>query len=149
MNTFEFPDEAGYPDGAGTLDQTQTALIGEVGEHADPDGPFSDLDFYVVDDDKEHTYFATVADTEIGYMTYEVKSEKRVELLATVVFPEFRGQGVASEFIRRVLGLLRDQGKTITIMCPVVRVFIDAHPQFADIVDPRRPGILRVRPARA
>ncbi len=28
--TFEYPDEAGYPDGVGTLTQDQTVLIGEM-----------------------------------------------------------------------------------------------------------------------
>ena len=45
---FEYPDEAGYPDGVGTLTQDQTVLIDEVTE----DDHVPGLSFFVVNDDK-------------------------------------------------------------------------------------------------
>jgi predicted GNAT family acetyltransferase len=147
-DTYEFPDEAGYPDGVGTLDQTQVVLIQEVDSPPRADGSLSDVDFYVVNDDDEHCYTAAVGDTEIGYLTYETRADDRVALVTTMVFPEFRGQGVASELIRRVLVQLREQGKTITILCPIVRAFIDAHPEFSDVVDADHPGIREVHRAQ-
>ncbi|HLU63607.1 MAG TPA: GNAT family N-acetyltransferase [Protaetiibacter sp.] len=139
--TFEYPDEAGYPDGVGTLTQDQTVLIGEM--LADPRE--LGLDFTLVDDDAESTYEAIVGDTEIAAMPYTRAGDDRLVLLATSVFPEFRGQGVATELIRRVLDDVRRQHKTVTIMCPVVRTFIDRHPDYADLVDAQHPGVTRSR----
>jgi predicted GNAT family acetyltransferase len=139
--TFEYPDEAGYPDGVGTLTQDQTVLIGEM--LADPRE--LGLDFTLVDDDAESTYEAIVGDTEVAAMPYTRAGDDRLVLLATSVFPEFRGQGVATELIRRVLDDVRRQHKTVTIMCPVVRTFIDRHPDYADLVDAQHPGVTRSR----
>jgi predicted GNAT family acetyltransferase len=78
-------------------------------------------------------------------MPYTRAGDDRLVLLATSVFPEFRGQGVATELIRRVLDDVRRQHKTVTIMCPVVRTFIDRHPDYADLVDAQHPGVTRSR----
>jgi hypothetical protein len=32
------------------------------------------------------------------------------------------------------------QGKTVTIMCPIVRTFIVNNPGYADLIDPGHPG---------
>ncbi|HET8897022.1 MAG TPA: GNAT family N-acetyltransferase [Protaetiibacter sp.] len=139
--TFGYPDEAGYPDGVGTLTQDQTVLVGEM--LADPRA--LDLDFTLVDDDAESSYEAIVGDTEVGALPYTRVGDDRLVLLATSVFPEFRGRGVATELIRRVLDDVRRQRKTVTIMCPVVRTFIDRHPDYADLVDAQHPGVTRSR----
>lgn len=67
-------------------------------------------------------------------------------LLATSVDPEFRKQGIATELIRRVLEDVRAQGRTITIRCPIVRTFIDRHPEYEDLVDVAHPGVRRTSP---
>jgi predicted GNAT family acetyltransferase len=64
-------------------------------------------------------------------------------LLATSVFPEFRKQGIATELIRRVLDDVRAQGRTVTIMCPIVRTFIEHNPEYADLIDSKRPGVTK------
>ena len=133
---FEYPDEAGYPDGKGTLSQDQAVLIGEVID--DPHAPA--FDFYVVNDEKTGIYKAVVGDTEIAGLPYDVASDDRLVLLAASVFPEFRKQGIATELIRRVLDDVRTQGKTVTVMCPIVRTFIEHNPEYADLIDPKHPG---------
>jgi hypothetical protein len=30
---------------------------------------------------------------------------------------------------------------TVTIICPIVRTFIDNHPEYEDLVDRKRPGV--------
>jgi predicted GNAT family acetyltransferase len=138
---FEYPDEAGYPDGTGTLSQDQVVLIDEV---VDSHAPA--FDFELVKDETAGTYDAIVGDTEVGALTYdEVDGGKRLVLLATSVFPEFRKQGVATELIRRVLDDVRTRGLTVTIMCPIVRSFIDHNPVYRDLVDPDHPGVTKVR----
>ena len=136
---FEYPDEAGYPDGKGTLSQDQTVLIDEVID--DPHAPA--FDFYLVNDEKTGVYEAIVGDTEIAGLPCDVTGDDRLVLLATSVFPEFRKQGIATELIRRVLDDVRAQGKTVTIMCPIVRTFIEHNPEYADLVDPKHPGVTK------
>jgi predicted GNAT family acetyltransferase len=67
----------------------------------------------------------------------------RIVLLGTSVYPEYRKQGVGTELIRRVLDDVRTQGKTVTVLCPVVRTFIDHNRDYADLVDPKHPGVTR------
>ncbi|WP_275444985.1 GNAT family N-acetyltransferase [Microbacterium aurum] len=64
----------------------------------------------------------------------------RVLLLATSVFPEFRGKGVAARLLGGVLDSLRKDNMTATVSCPFAAAYIRAHPEYADIVDARFPG---------
>src|ERR1044072_9129768 len=99
---FEYPDEAGYPDGKGFLSQDQVVLVDEV---EDPHAPA--FDFTVVKDEQAGAYVASVGDREIGGFTYDDAGDGRLVLLATSVYPEFRNQGIATELIRRVLDDIR------------------------------------------
>jgi predicted GNAT family acetyltransferase len=134
--TFEYPDEAGYPDGTGTLSQDQEILMRDV---LDPHAPA--FDFTVVNDRETGAYEAIVGDREIAGLTYTVAGEHRLVLQATAVYPEFRKQGIATDLIRRVLDDVRAQGKTVTILCPIVRAFIERNPGYAELIDPRHPGV--------
>ena len=139
-DAFGDPDDAGYRDGEGTLSQDQAVLIDEVIDDSRAPG----LDFHLVNDEKTGSYEAIVGDREIAGLPYNVAGDDRLVLLATSVFPEFRNQGVATELIRRVLDDVRAQGKTVTIMCPIVRTFIERNPGYADLVDPMHPGVANV-----
>jgi predicted GNAT family acetyltransferase len=136
---FQYPDEAGYRDGKGTLSQDQIVLIDEL--HDDPHAPASD--FEVINDEKAGSYEAIVGDRTIAGLSYTVTGDDRLVLLAISVFPEFRRQGIATELIRRVLDDVRTQGKTVTIMCPIVRTFIEKNPGYADLIDPKHPGVTK------
>lgn len=133
---FEYPDEAGYPDGVGTLTEDQVVLIGEVADDHSPT-----ITFFVTDNEPSSTYEAISGDTVIGGLTYEDASGSRRVLIAAAVYPEFRGQGVATELIRRVLDDIRRRGDTITVRCPIVRAFIDRNTEYDDLVDPELPGL--------
>jgi len=137
---FEYPDEAGYPDGKGILSQDQLVLIDELLD--DPHAPA--FDFALVKDEGAGAYAAIVGDTEVAGLTYSVAGDNRLVLLAASVYPEFRNQGIATELIRRVLDDVRAQGKTVTILCPIVRTFIEYNPEYADLIDTRRPGVTKV-----
>lgn len=136
---FEHPDEAGSPAGKGTLSQDQIVLIDELLDN--PHAPASD--FEVVNDEKAGTYEAIVGDRTIAGLPYAVAGDDRLVLLAVSVFPEFRGQGIATELIRRVLDDVRVQGKTVTIRCPIVCTFIENNPGYADLVDSKHPGVTK------
>jgi predicted GNAT family acetyltransferase len=138
---FEYPDEAGYPDGIGTLTQDQVALMHEV--NTDDHSPT--ITFFVTNNETISTYEAISGDTVIGGLTYNTAAENRLVLVAAAVFPEYRGQGVATELIRRVLEDVRMRGKTVTILCPIVWAFIDRNPQYDDLVDAALPGLRKTR----
>ena len=55
-------------------------------------------------------------------------------LIATSVFPEFRGQGAATALVRRVLDALRDEGLSVRVECPIVKTFVDGNPEYASLV---------------
>lgn len=100
-------------------------------------------DFEVINDQKAGIYEATVGDREIAGLPYNVADDDRLVLLAISVFPEFRRKGIATELIRRVLDDVRAQGKTVTIMCPIVRTFIENNPEYAGLVDSKHPGVAK------
>jgi predicted GNAT family acetyltransferase len=136
---FEYPNEAGRSDGNGTLSQDQIVLIDEL--HDVPQPPASE--FEVVNDEKAGIYEAMVGDREIAGLSYNIAGDDRLVLLAISVFPEFRKKGIATKLIRHVLDDVRTQGKTVTIMCPIVRTFIEHNPEYADLIDPKHPGVTK------
>jgi len=84
-------------------------------------------------------YEATIGGrTAAGLVYNQVGS--RVTLLATSVLPEFRGKGLAARLTGAVLDELRMQGETATITCPFAAAFANAHPEYADVLDPAFPG---------
>jgi predicted GNAT family acetyltransferase len=141
-HAFEHPDGTGYPDRKGTLSQDQIVHIDELPD--DPHVPA--LDFEVVRDERVGVYDAIVGNREVAGLTYDVAGDARLVLRATSVFPEFRRQGIATELIRRVLDDVRAQGKTVTVMCPIVRTFVENNPEYADLIDPEHPGVTKDLP---
>ncbi|MFG2099949.1 GNAT family N-acetyltransferase [Micromonospora echinaurantiaca] len=92
-------------------------------------------DLVITNNSARGIYEATIGGrTAAGLVYNEVGS--RVILLATSVIPEFRGKGVAARLIGGVLDELRMQGKTATVTCPFATAFVNAHPEYADVLDP-------------
>lgn len=56
-------------------------------------------------------------------------------ILGTSVFPDFRDMEIPPKLLRRVLGEIRAQGRTVTATCPYASEFITAHPEYVDLVD--------------
>jgi predicted GNAT family acetyltransferase len=137
---FEFPDEAGYPDGTGTLTQDQVALIAEVSEAPDGSRPRASIDFDLVRDDEREVYDALVGDEAVATMTFAL-AKSRIALISAEVPPDRRNQGIATELVWRVLDDVRAHGETVTVICPIVRTFIDGHPEYDDLVNQVRPGL--------
>lgn len=141
-------DESLDSDQADGLDADQKLLIEEVdneeidNEEVDGDHDPS-LELTILKDEKAGIYDAIAGDREIGGLTYNLAGG-RVVLVAVSIFPQFRNQGAATKLIRYVLDDLRAEGKTATILCPIVRTFIDNHPEYRDVVDPEHPGVVKV-----
>jgi predicted GNAT family acetyltransferase len=62
------------------------------------------------------------------------KAFNRVALLATSVFPAFRGKGIPAKVLIGVLEKLRGQGVTVTISCPFAAEFVGTRPEYADVL---------------
>lgn len=80
-----------------------------------------------------------------GVTVAGVVYSSHITLLATSVFPEFRGKGIAGELLAGVLDRFRAQGETVTITCPFAARFISAHPDYADVIDAATPRTPRRR----
>jgi predicted GNAT family acetyltransferase len=100
----------------------------------------SPLNVDVLNDETAGIYEATVDDTAIGGVPYNLVGDDRIAVLGVSVLPEFRGRGVSTELIRRVLDDVRAQGKTVINYCPVVHRFIEDNPGYADLLDTDHPG---------
>ncbi|MGI5145749.1 GNAT family N-acetyltransferase [Plantactinospora sp. CA-294935] len=96
-------------------------------------------DLVITDNSELGIYEAAIGGRTAAGLVYS-KVGSRVILSATSVFPEFRGKGVAAKLIGGVLDKLRMQGKTATVRCPFAAAFVNAHPEYADVLDPAFPG---------
>ena len=127
------------PDGTDGQEQTpdlgQSVLKDEMTDGSDG----SPLTFDVLNDETAGIYEATVGDTAIGGVPYNLVGQGRIALLAVSVLPEFRGRGVSTELIRRVLDDVRARGATVINYCPVVRRFVENNPGYADLIDSHHP----------
>jgi predicted GNAT family acetyltransferase len=93
----------------------------------------------VVNDAERGRWFASIGPEAIAELPYRFVGG-RVVLLTTWVDPAYRHHRVASELIARVLNEIRETGKKITVICPVVGEFIARNPQYLDLIDKVHPG---------
>lgn len=137
------------------LDEGTAAVLDDMGRRvpAPPSAPPSfvsvppaDYTFTVVHDEGEQAYKAVFGDEQIGYLSYRLVGA-RVALWGTSVLPGYRDHGVAAELIAKALDDIRASGRKVTVICPVVRMVIDHHPQYEDLVDKEHPGVRVKRPA--
>ena len=101
-----------------------------LSEATAPDGQ----DLVITDNSELGVYEAAIGGRTAAGLVYS-KVGSRVILSATSVFPEFRGKGVAARLIGGVLDELRRQGKTAAVTCPFAAAFVNAHPEYADVLD--------------
>ena len=119
---------------------TLTGAEQDVGDSNPSEADATDAEELVISDNSEvGVYEATIGGRTAAGVVYKTVGN-RVSLLATSVLPEFRGKGVAARLTGRVLDELRTQGKTATITCPFATAFVNAHPEYADVLDPAFPG---------
>jgi predicted GNAT family acetyltransferase len=57
-----------------------------------------------------------------------------------VVEPQFRGLGVGTALVQGALDDVRAKGLTLTNFCHFVGRYIQAHPDYRDLLDPQHPG---------
>ncbi|MEU7632941.1 GNAT family N-acetyltransferase [Nocardia sp. NPDC049220] len=99
----------------------------------------SSWEFDVINDAERGRWFATLGAEAIAELSYRFVGG-RVVLLTTWVDPAYRRNRVAAELVAHVLDEIRESGKKITVICPVVGAFIARHPQYLDLIDKVHPG---------
>jgi len=133
-DSIEYPDAAGYPDGMGFLDEG-TAAAGDGGGSAELVEPSADSDFElrVLDDPATEEYRALIGDREVGVIRYARLGGSPTVLRSTYVDPQLRGYGIGTAFIAHVLDARRETGEKVVVECPMIRHFLEQHPEYADV----------------
>jgi predicted GNAT family acetyltransferase len=119
-------------------EERNAALIDALGGSAYRDVESSwDLD--VINDVERGRWIAALGAEAIAELTYRFVGG-RVVLLSAWVNRAYRNHRVATELVARVLDEIRESGKKITIICPVVGEFIARNPEYLDLIDHVHPG---------
>lgn len=96
-------------------------------------------DLIITENSEVGIYEAILGGETVAGVIYS-KTGNRVTLLATSVFPAFRGKGIPARLLSGILDKLRTQGETATMTCPFAAEFVSAHPEYADVLDSAVPG---------
>ncbi|MGW2938410.1 GNAT family N-acetyltransferase [Streptomyces sp. NPDC001156] len=123
---------------ASAREENNAALIAALNE-ASLSEVESSWELDVLNDAEHGRWIAALGDEAIAELSYRFVGG-RVVLLTTWVDPAYRKNRVATELVSRVLDEIRESGKKITIICPVVGEFIDRNPAYADLIDKAHPG---------
>ena len=113
-------------------------VIGELATSA------TEVERVTISDNKEAGTYELGVDGQTAAGVLYTETGTRVTILATSVFPEFRGKGIAGQLLGGVLDMLRAEGRTVTLTCPFATAFVQSHPEYADVVDPTFPGTARL-----
>jgi predicted GNAT family acetyltransferase len=89
---------------------------------------------------RSRSYDACVDGEVAGSIVYERAGDRRLVFTHTFVDPRFRGRGVGNALVRGALDDVRANGLTLTNFCDFVARYIDAHPDYADLLDETHPG---------
>jgi predicted GNAT family acetyltransferase len=138
--------ELQFSDYSEWLDEGTEALVHNIAQRARAQKTESrpvrgsDYELDITHDADLAVYRAWINSDEVAILTYKVVGHRFV-LLSTSVVPGFRRHGIATELIAHVLDDVRESGRTVTVICPAVREFMDHYPQYEDLLDKNRPGV--------
>jgi predicted GNAT family acetyltransferase len=91
------------------------------------------MDLEVKHDEPGRKYFAVVDGRE-SVCDYGPAGDKTLVFSHTYVPPELRGRGIAEELVRQALDDVRQRGYKVIPSCWFVRVYIDRHSQYQDLL---------------
>lgn len=121
-------DTAGMITLTGTaMDEPDAAQGSSAGDHPG--------ELVITENSAVGLYEATRDGVTVAGAVYS-RTGDRVTLLATSVFPEFRGQGIAGMLLGGVLDRLRAEGATVILSCPFAAEFVAEHPEYAGVIAP-------------
>jgi predicted GNAT family acetyltransferase len=87
----------------------------------------------VTRDDRRSRYELTVDGSTVGIADFVVQGD-RVVMPHTVIDPTRRGQGLAAVLVAEALDDIRSSGRTVVPTCWYVAEFIEAHPEYGDLL---------------
>lgn len=87
----------------------------------------------VTRDDASGRYELHVDGERVAFADFHVEGD-RVVLPHTVVQPAHRGRGLAAELVAAALDDIRASGRQVVPSCWYVAEFIDAHPDYRDLL---------------
>jgi predicted GNAT family acetyltransferase len=71
-------------------------------------------------------------------LSYRMLSPDVMDMMSTFVPPRARGRGTAAELVQTALAFARNHKLQVIPTCWYVGEFIDAHPEFSDLLEPVR-----------
>ncbi|MFD5792070.1 GNAT family N-acetyltransferase [Streptomyces diastatochromogenes] len=92
--------------------------------------------------DAKQRYEIAVGGETVGLTAYRDRDDQRV-FYHTEIDDAFAGQGLASLLVQQALTDVRNSGKRVVPVCAYVAKFLERHDEFADMVDPVTPDVLR------
>lgn len=95
-------------------------------------------DVTVVNNAADSRFEAQVSGEVVGRVDY-VTAGNTIDLTHTVVEPGHEGEGIGSQLVRGVLDYLKVDKPDLVVIptCPFVKSFIDRHPDYQALLDPR------------
>jgi uncharacterized protein len=93
-----------------------------------------DAELTVRDNAKSHMYEALIDGEVIGTITYMPMTPQHIVFISTVIDPRLRGRGIGALLVKAALDDVRTKGAAISSQCWFVDEFIDAYPEYADLV---------------
>lgn len=97
----------------------------------------------IVRDNRTASTYEGLVDGVVAAGVVYKRAGGRITILATSVFPQFRGRGIAAALLAGVLEDVRARGERVAVTCPFTARFIASHTEYSDLLDPDRPGVPR------
>lgn len=92
--------------------------------------------------DADQQYEIVVDGKRVGLAAYADRGGQRI-FFHTEVDDAFAGRGLAGQLVEQALADSRTAGMRVVAVCPYVTRFVKRHSEFADLVDPVTPDLLR------
>ncbi|MFW6690658.1 GNAT family N-acetyltransferase [Streptomyces sp. MAR4 CNX-425] len=113
---------------------TLTSTEQDDASDSSPSTTTNDTEELVITENSEAgIYEAALGGRTVAGVVYR-RTDNHVTLLATSVFPEYRGRRIAARLLSGVLDKLRAQGETVTVTCPFATAFIKSRPEYAEML---------------
>ena len=80
--------------------------------------------------------FEIQIDEAVAYLEY-LDHRRTLALTHTFVPPPLRGKGLAGKLTRAALDFARKEGKNVDPQCSYAAAFMEQHPEYADLREPK------------
>ena len=87
-----------------------------------------------VKDVPENRRYVITSDGEEAGVAEYIPTDTMITFTHTEVAPAFEGKGIGGTLVREALDDVRTRGLSVLPMCPFVKVWIERHPEYADLV---------------